>query len=287
MNSQSELHKGHRQRLRQRILNQGLDSLAPHEILEYLLSYAIPRQDTNPIAHELIRSFGSLENVLNADIPALCRVKGIGPGSARWLATLGEVVRALQGLNPACRSSCTRMIDLLRHACRLRRRVKPPCTLQLCLDAKGLAVFCRQIAPSRAWGERESLRNALEDMLGTNAVHAVILQYSDLPRTTLEEYDLDRAQAYAAALDAAGCQLLDVLVLSETDILSFREQALLPGFASGVQTASLREDYERSMADCPSMLVREIDDDKISEFLSAFGDMAEAGEAYINGGNDL
>lgn len=257
MNQESELHKGHRQRLRQRILDQGLDSLEPHEILEFLLSYSIPRQDTNPIAHALMLRFGSLEGVLSAGIPELCGVKGVGPGSARWLATLGETIRAFRGLNPADRPCCTRMLDLLRYACRLRSRVQAPCTLQLCLDARGYVVFCRRIAPSRAWGEAESLRQALEDVLGTGAVYSAILQYTDLPHATFDAYDRERAEAYSATLDAAGCQLLDVLVLSEADILSFREQNLLPE-ESFTSCTALRERYEQSIAECPSMLVREI-----------------------------
>jgi len=258
MKQESELHRGHRQRLRQRILDQGLDSLEPHEILEYLLGYAIPRQDTNPIAHALIHRFGTLNGVLSAEIPELCRVKGIGPGSARWLATLGETIRALQGLDPADRPCCGCMLDLLRHACRLRRRTEPPCTLQLCMDAKGFVVFCRQIAPSRAWGEADALRRALEDMLGTSAVHSVILQYTDLPRAVFDNYDQERAQAYAATLEAAGCQLLDVLVISDVDIFSFREQNRLPQHNPAIRSA-LRERYEQSMMECPSMLVQEID----------------------------
>lgn len=259
MNPQSELHRGHRQRLRQRIIDQGLDSLEPHEILEYLLGYAIPRQDTNPIAHTLIQRFGTLEGVLSADIPELCSVKGVGPGSARWLATLGEVIHGLRGLDPASRPCCGCMLDLLRYACRLRRRVQPPATLQLCLDARGFVVFCRQITPSRAWGEAESLRRALEDMLGTGAVFSVILQCTNLPCSARDEYDLENARAYAAALDAVNCQLLDVLILSETDIFSFREQKLLSRQTSAHRATSLRERYEQSIPECPTLLVREIE----------------------------
>ena len=258
MNPQSELHRGHRQRLRQRIIDQGMDSLEPHEILEYLLGYAIPRQDTNPIAHALIRRFGTLEAVLSADIPELCSVKGIGPGSARWLATLGEIIHSLRRLNPSSRPCCGCMLDLLRYACRLRRRIQPPATLQLCLDARGFVVFCRRIAPSRAWGEADALRRALEDMLGTGAVFSVILQCTDLPHAARDEYDLENARVYAAALDAVNCQLLDVLILSETDIFSFREQKLLSRQASASRTAALRERYEQSIPECPSLLVREI-----------------------------
>lgn len=55
------LHDGHRQRKRERFLKQGADGLADHEVLELLLYYAIPRRDTNELAHRLIQHFGTLD----------------------------------------------------------------------------------------------------------------------------------------------------------------------------------------------------------------------------------
>lgn len=75
-------HQAHRQRMRERILNSGLDSLADHEVLEVLLYYALPRRDTNVLAHELLDKYGSLSAVLEADYLDLVRQEGIGPNSA-------------------------------------------------------------------------------------------------------------------------------------------------------------------------------------------------------------
>ena len=61
------MHEGHRERMRERILKEGTENLQPHEILEYLLYHAIPRKDTNEIAHELINRFGGISEVFSAD----------------------------------------------------------------------------------------------------------------------------------------------------------------------------------------------------------------------------
>lgn len=74
----SDIHKGHRQRLRDRAQREGLDAFDDHQVLELLLFYAIPRQDVSEIAHLLIRQFGSVKNVLSASIDELMRVKGVG-----------------------------------------------------------------------------------------------------------------------------------------------------------------------------------------------------------------
>ncbi len=78
-------HEQHRQRLRQMFVHCNPEKLPDHMLLEFLLSYSIPRIDTNPIAHELIDRFGSLENVLDADIEDLQRVDGVGENSALLL----------------------------------------------------------------------------------------------------------------------------------------------------------------------------------------------------------
>ena len=82
------LHADHRARMQDRVRREGLPSLAAHEALEYLLYFAITRQDTNPIAHRLLQRFGSYCNVLDASEEELCKVEGVGPASARLIASL-------------------------------------------------------------------------------------------------------------------------------------------------------------------------------------------------------
>ena len=65
------VHKGHRERLKGRFLETGLDSFTDVQALELLLFYAIPQKDTNPIAHALLDRFGSLSQVLDAQVEEL------------------------------------------------------------------------------------------------------------------------------------------------------------------------------------------------------------------------
>ncbi len=81
----SDVHKGHRKRIRERFINYGADNFQNHELLELLLTYAIPRIDVNPLAHSLLDEFGSLAGVLNAQPEDLCQVEGIGESAAALL----------------------------------------------------------------------------------------------------------------------------------------------------------------------------------------------------------
>ena len=72
-------HQGHRQRMRERVQNYGLDSLAEHEALEYVLYLTNAQKDTNGIAHDLIDRFGDFAAVLEASEEELCTVEGGRP----------------------------------------------------------------------------------------------------------------------------------------------------------------------------------------------------------------
>ena len=67
MAAENNLHQGHRERMRERIAQQGFESLADHEALEVLLYLTNPRKNTNVMAHALLKRFGSFSRVLDAD----------------------------------------------------------------------------------------------------------------------------------------------------------------------------------------------------------------------------
>jgi len=85
--------EGHRQRLRDRFNASGLGAFEDHEVLELLLTYAVPRMDVKPIARALLDSFGSLSNVLDAPTADLTKVDGIGATGATLLHLMPALTR--------------------------------------------------------------------------------------------------------------------------------------------------------------------------------------------------
>ncbi len=85
------VHAGHRKRLRDRFLASGLDSFLPHQMLELLLFYSFPREDTNVYAHRLLNRFGDLHDVFNASVEELCEVDGIGESTALLIKMIPEL----------------------------------------------------------------------------------------------------------------------------------------------------------------------------------------------------
>lgn len=77
-----ELNRGHRERLRKRLLEGGGDQLLDHEVIEYLLALAIPRRDTKPLAKQLINHLGGISGLMTADAETLLKQPGMGETAA-------------------------------------------------------------------------------------------------------------------------------------------------------------------------------------------------------------
>ena len=89
------MHEGHRKRMLQR-LEHG-EGLQDHELLEVLLFNAIPRKNTNPLAHELLTAFPSLGELFGASYEELLDVDGVGPETAAYLRCIGILTERLSG----------------------------------------------------------------------------------------------------------------------------------------------------------------------------------------------
>jgi DNA repair protein RadC len=104
------LHTGHREKLRQRFINEGLNSFEDHQVLELLLFYTIPRRDTNELAHRLIDKFGTLANLLDASPEIIEKEGKVNRNTAVFLAMIPQLARRYilqkQGKKPVLDSSC-------------------------------------------------------------------------------------------------------------------------------------------------------------------------------------
>ena len=113
------IHDGHRQRLKDTYKESGPSAMREHQLLELLLTYAIPRKDVNPIAHELINRYGTLDEVLKADITELSKIDGIGENAAILISVCGAMrnIREKPKKRPRLgtpQASCKYCIELLR-----------------------------------------------------------------------------------------------------------------------------------------------------------------------------
>ncbi len=89
------IHEGHRQRMREKLVLHGSEVFATYELLEMLLYYSVPYKDTNPISKGLLNRFGGLYGVFNASREELCSVDGIGEKTADLIIGAGAYISRL------------------------------------------------------------------------------------------------------------------------------------------------------------------------------------------------
>ncbi|MFQ6752306.1 MAG: JAB domain-containing protein [Clostridia bacterium] len=85
-------HAGHRQRLKEKVRKADLEILSPHEMIELLLTYTIPYKDTNPIAHEMLSIYGSIDKCIDAHYTDLQKIKGIGKETALFFKIISNLL---------------------------------------------------------------------------------------------------------------------------------------------------------------------------------------------------
>ena len=221
------IHDGHREKMRQRFMTGGLDAFADHEILELLLYYAIPRRDTNPIAHALIERYGSLPAVLAAPMEDLKRTEGIGESAAVLLHLVPQVCRrarlAQVGEDQVLNSSERAGAYLLECFDGESREV----IYQLCLDRKGKLLACKRLGEGSVASADLDVRRLVENAILTGA-SAVILAHNHPSGVALpSDGDYTATMRVRAALNAIGIELADHIIVADGDFVSMADSGYL------------------------------------------------------------
>lgn len=221
------IHDGHREKMRQRFMTGGLDAFADHEILELLLYYAIPRRDTNPIAHALMERYGSLPAVLAAPMEDLKRTEGIGESAAVLLHLVPQVCRrarlAQVGEDQVLNSSERAGAYLLECFDGESREV----IYQLCLDRKGKLLACKRLGEGSVASADLDVRRLVENAILTGA-SAVILAHNHPSGVALpSDGDYTATMRVRAALNAIGIELADHIIVADGDFVSMADSGYL------------------------------------------------------------
>ena len=221
------IHDGHREKMRQRFLKSGLDAFADHEALELLLYYAIPRKDTNPIAHALMERYGSMSAVLTAPVEDLKKVEGIGESAAVLLKLALQLYRKAK-LSDAEQETVLNSVE--RVGAYLLERFageKNEVVYQLCLDRKGKLLACKKLGEGGVASADLDIRRLMENALLTGA-SSVVLAHNHPSGVALPSQDdyaaTDRAKA---ALHVVGVALTDHIIVADGDFVSMSDSGYL------------------------------------------------------------
>ncbi|NLB81669.1 MAG: DNA repair protein RadC [Clostridiaceae bacterium] len=215
--------QGHRERIINKALKYGIESFQKHEVLELYLFTLIPRVDTNPIAHELIRVFGSFYNVCNAPVEELLKIKGIGRRTAQQLKLFPSVARAYLLSMYGDKKLFSSVDDIGRYCVDLFCGRINEAMYLLCLDTNKAIikqVLVAEGTPSQVFIEP---RQIIEHVT-YSSTHSVILCHNHPGGTLLpSQQDIEATQRIKAALDTIGIELLDHIIVGKGSFISFYE----------------------------------------------------------------
>jgi DNA repair protein RadC len=227
ISSDTPHYKYHRQRLKKKFSDSGVSSFHDYEVLELLLSYAIPRKDVKPLANELLREFGSLKGLMDAEKDSIVKVKGIGTHTATLIKLIKEIgilylkEKAKEKPQIACTS------ELLDYCKTYMGGLKDERFCVMYLDAQNrmtnIETIQEGIMNQAVVYPRKVLENALKQKAS-----AVILVHNH-PSGQVKPSDADirltkTIQETARILDII---VHDHVIIGENRFFSFREEGLI------------------------------------------------------------
>lgn len=224
------VHDGHRERLRDRFINHGLDSFNDINALELLLFYAIPRRDTNVIAHALLDTFGSLSNVFSASVQELCQVPGIGENAAALICLLPQLMKKSAVSKAAAIQTILCSEDAGNYLLPRFLYEEDEVVLMLCLDSQSRIINCTEIGRGVVNAVETSIRRIVETALKNKAT-SVIMAHNHPDGLAMPSIEDDAVtKKISESLSLVGITLADHLVVAGEDFFSYRDSGYLGSY---------------------------------------------------------
>lgn len=217
------IHDGHRQRLKSRFRQEGLDNFDEHQVLELLLFYCIPQKDTNPLAHELMARFGSLCQVLDTPPEELEKVPGISAHVSTLLSLVPAVGRYYMVNRAMQTDSLTSLETCGEYLVPYFFGRRNETVFLLCLDAKCKVLCCKEAGEGSVNSAGVSIRRIVEIALAANATTVILAHNHPSGIAVPSGEDIQSTQRIAAALSAVEITLADHIVVADGDFVSMAQ----------------------------------------------------------------
>ncbi len=209
------LHDGHRARLRARFQKEDGGAFESHELLELLLFYAIPRRDTNALAHRLLERFLTLDGVLSASIDDLMKVDGVGLNAATYIKAINALHRAREQEQRKSYHRYDTVAKIKDFLIPLFSGYGEEHLYMLLFDAKMRMLDCVLLAEGSNCTLTVNVRQMLKIALDKNA-SSVILAHNHPDGLALpSQRDVLSTSNYIASFDVLGITLLQHYVVAD------------------------------------------------------------------------
>ncbi|MBU3932259.1 MAG: DNA repair protein RadC [Proteobacteria bacterium] len=223
-----DYNRGHRERLRKKFMTAGMDALHDHEVLELILTYVVRQQDVKDRAKELLREFGSLKEVVDAEIEDLEKVPGIGKNSAILLKLVKEVAALYlkQKAKEKRQVSCTtELLDFCRTVMGSKKD-EEFCVIYL--DAQNQIIEFETIQKGIVNQAVVYPRQVLESALKKKASAIILAHNHPSGHVRPSEADIRLTKTIQETAKVLDILVHDHIIIGENRFFSFREEGLMP-----------------------------------------------------------
>ena len=217
------MHSGHRQRLREQFEKTGLEGFSDIQVLEFLLTFALARGDVNPLAHTLLKEFGSLSNVLDASLEDLQTVPGVGEHTAVLLTMMPQLFRRYT----LCKN---RKMPILNNSWDIAEFILPyfldaseEQVYLICLDGKRKVLDCRRLSEGGLNAVSLNVRKVVETAIRQRASVVILAHNHPWGFAVPSREDELATREIKAALDFVDVSLADHVIVAHGDCVSLRD----------------------------------------------------------------
>lgn len=224
-------HKGHRERVRQKILANGIEGFQPHEILEFLLFHTVPQKDTNIMAHNLISVFGSLENVLEASAEELTEKGKLSLNSAVFLSSLREIFSYYEKVKSSKTpvKTLNQMMDIFRPFFLSQKKEK---LIVAFFDSGMRLKNVKEFGRGQENGFRFDARDILRDALTFGAYSVAIAHNHPVSTSFPSKRDINTTSDIKNQLEYFEIRLVEHIIFGTDGIFSFAADEKMSCFIS-------------------------------------------------------
>lgn len=225
MDEKKSIHAGHRERLRERFRKEGLTSFSEHEVLELLLMYAIPQRDVNPLAHTLIKHFGSLAGVLDADESELTCVPGIGRHAASLITMMPQLFSVYQRSSMGPKPVLNTLGDAKRYCSWLFTGAHDERFYVICLDQQGHVLHTEKLYEGTINEVTVYPRQIVEMVLRHHAFAVMFVHNHPSGQPEPSQADIDTTELIIKALLPISVRVVDHLIFTRESMYSMIRQS--------------------------------------------------------------
>lgn len=222
------IHDGHRERVKKKFLEHGFSDATPkHEILELILFFSVPRKDTNELAHQLLKKFGSLSGVLNASASELTKFPNITENTVALFKVIMEAARIYNTEGVSKSTVFTSVEEIGTYLLGRFAGITEEQFAVVSLDNKGKFIAYDVLSKGDIRAVGVSSRKVIEVMLERRAGMVVLAHNHPGGVALPSDVDIETTKRIGEALSHIGVRLFDHIVIADGDFVSFKQSRQL------------------------------------------------------------